>query len=372
MVIIVVAIAVGLSTMSEKKQVIVQMRILQLALSEAGSRTGYSLICTRCARHCCCCWKLLGADCCEVKTRGGTHTVHPNVGFSDWREKPDASGSNWGEVERRNTIRLCLIYILSMNHYFRQAILLGLFPVTVSNLLLFQGSDPLDALLNGVAVVFLIDLDDVIGQIIFTAHYREKASSRMKYAIEKLPPDMLYHQLKFDQAAGLFVCVVTALLVVYLFKYFEEHSPHACVETVTNSMIYSVLMFFAFFALETLIRHEYFFAKFGYQKQESEVEVTRLSQQETFRISASHSITHMARRRNIRTFSALFRRRFRGACGRLVGLALELSLVLLVANFFLFLVLNWHNGYTAIDYVFTSWKTTRHYGKCSRKIYFKY
>ena len=371
MVIIVVAIAVGLSTMSEKKQVVVQMRILQLALSEAGSRTGYSLIFTRCARHCCCWWKYCCrcccrccVDCCEVKSRGGTHTVHPNVGFSDWREKPDASGSNWEEVERRNTIRLYLIYILSMNHYFRQTILLGMFPVTVSNLLLFQGSDPLNALLNGVAVVFLIDLDDVIGEVVFTAHYREKASSRMKHAIEKLPPDMLYHQLKFDQAAGLFVCVVTAFIVVFLFEYYDKDSSHACVTSVFNSMIDAVTQFFVFFALETLIRHEYFFAKFGYQKQESEVDVTRLSEQETFHISASRSITHMARRSNIRTFSALFRRRFRGACGRLVGLAVELSLALGVAYSLLLLALYWHNGDTAMDYVEATFYTTGPSSKC--------
>jgi len=286
------------------------------------------------------------------------------VGFSAWREKPDASGSNWEEVERRNTIRLYLIYILSMNHYFRQTILLGMFPVTVSNLLLFQGSDPLNALLNGVAVVFLIDLDDVIGEVVFTAHYREKASSRMKHAIEKLPPDMLYHQLKFDQAAGLFVCVVTAFNVVYLFKYFDKDSSHACLTSVFHCMIDAVTLFFAFYALETLIRHEYFFAKFGYQKQESEVDVTRLSEQESFHISASRSITHMARRSNIRTFSALFRRRFRGACGRLVGLAVELSLALAVAYLLLLLALYWHNGKTAIDYVLAAFYTTGPSSKC--------
>jgi hypothetical protein len=324
------------------------MRILQMALSEAGCRTGYSLICARFARHCCCCWKYCCCcwkyccrccytccvDCCEVKTRGGTHTLHQNVGFSEWREQPDASGSNWGEVEQRNSVRLFLIYILSMNHYFRQNILLGLFPVTVANLLLFNGADPLNALLNGVAVVFLIDLDDVIGEVVFTSRYREKASSRIKTALRKNSPDVLYNHLKFDQASGIFVCVVTVFIILYLFALIEPDSSYrsGCVTMVGDATINSLSIYFAFFSLETLIHHEYFYAKFGWPKESETAEI-----------------------RNGRKFFLLFRKRFKGACVRLLGLGLELSLALGVAFALLLLVLYLHNGKAALSYYQASW-----------------
>jgi hypothetical protein len=105
--------------------------------------------------------------------------------FHEWMEA-EVPGDPNSHAALRNKVRFVMILSLAELTFLRRQLILALVPMTVSSLIMFEGADPLSVLLNGLATVFLLELDDAIGEAAFTAEYRGRVVGRIEAAVSTI------------------------------------------------------------------------------------------------------------------------------------------------------------------------------------------
>ena len=77
--------------------------------------------------------------------------------------------------------------------------LLPLVVTTVIILIGFTGSGSVDIALNGLATVFIVELDDMLGEVLFSERFREREKARLRTKFSKV--ESLNVESKFDEYA---------------------------------------------------------------------------------------------------------------------------------------------------------------------------
>ena len=176
-----------------------------------------------------------------------------------WME-PTIPGERTAEII--NAIRLLLLYTLSGINYFRRFVILLLVPVSVSSLINFEGSDPLNVLLNGLATVFLLELDDAIGEAAFTASYRGKVSGRL-HDIYSHMNELDIHK-KFDNSICYIDGFVATLLIftnVRLLAFTKLVNENTCAQQLFEQGCTAMAVHVFVQILENVAQREYFYTK---------------------------------------------------------------------------------------------------------------
>lgn len=83
---------------------------------------------------------------------------------------------------------------------------------TVVALVGFQGSSSLDIALNGLATVFILEIDDVIGVTLFSGRFRERARNQLRKEFSKV--QSLPLEVHIDQMSCQFSIIATMFSVL--------------------------------------------------------------------------------------------------------------------------------------------------------------
>jgi hypothetical protein len=257
-----VAIGVAVAIMDEKRQLLVQFRILTLCidLPSTAEPTAATLeiVLSRFFR------KFLGGDEGAIQTAedgskrrsGGEVDAAAWMTFHEWMaiEVP----GDPKQVAFVNAVRHFMIFSLAVATYVRRFILLALVPLTVSALIMFEGSDPLNVLLNGLATVFLLELDDAIGAAAFTAHYRARVSGHIYDVISKV--EHLNLHSKVDNAC----CYIDGWVCAFIIfnnvaGWSAEYDNNTCISILLQQAVTACVVNTVAQGLQQIIRREIFF-----------------------------------------------------------------------------------------------------------------
>lgn len=138
----------------------------------------------------------------------------------------------WRDEEGYFSVTRAIEFIFFSLNAARVRQLLPLVVTTVTLLIGFTGSGSLDIALNGLATVFIVELDDIAGEVLFSERFREREKARLRTMFSKV--ESLNVESKFDEYAcqvaipisvlSMFLCLTPRPLIhcynIYGLSYF--------------------------------------------------------------------------------------------------------------------------------------------------------
>ena len=261
LVMMLVSIGVAVAIMDEKRQILVQYRIIALAISLPSTSGPLAGVLDSYARR-------LVDHCTNEDMDGLRRSSDGGFDTGDWQTfhawMAVESPGDFSRIRTKNAVRYFMIFTLGMITYLRRFIILGIVSLTVSTLIMFEGSDPLSVLLNGLATVFLLELDDAIGAAAFSAHYRGRVSGRLYEIISKV--EHLNEHSKVDNAC----CYIDAWIAIFIIfnnviLWSVEYSDDSCIAILRKELISACVLNISAQALQQILRREYMYFKLHFQ-----------------------------------------------------------------------------------------------------------
>ena len=273
-VIFLVAVGLAVAIMSEKRQMLIQGRILNLALEipstadpvlcyiMKGVNYTYEKYVTHkpveAQKHASMRTKRSIMKLARNNSSQALSTADYNV-FHEWMEV-EIPGAPHSRAALRNKMRFVMILCLSELTFLRRQLVLALVPMTVSSLIMFEGADPLSVLLNGLATVFLLELDDAIGEAAFTATYRGRVIGRIEAAVSTI--QNLDAHSKVDNLCCYIDGWVSTMVIfnnVFLWRFY--YPGQTCVSILLWQLVTAGVINVIAQLSQEILRREYFYFK---------------------------------------------------------------------------------------------------------------